>query len=148
MEAKEREDWLKELASRTVIWTRKREQAKKRMQLKGVEALGKIDAEVAEAALERIEAKKRELWDEEKAKLDAYYPVPMGVPRDGGKPEVEEPKPMPEFLERANMHTHNISPEEDDSIQYARNTKPKAKKKVHKNPSAAFAAVVEVKSND
>ena len=140
MNDKEREEWLKELASRTVLWERKREHAKKRMQLEGVEALGRIDLEVAEGALERIEAKRQEVLDEEKAEHVGYYPVPMEVPEVGDHTHT---------ILSDGTHTHNLSSEEAGGAQYAKITakKGKGKKKVHKHPGAAFALVVPTKED-
>lgn len=133
MNKKEKENWLRELNWRKDLWERKCVEAKKRMQVKGEELLGVIDLEVAEATLKRIEVKKRGIWDEDKSKLDPVtYPVPISL--------VKYPKPISEFPERANMHTHNLSPEEEDGIQYAKVTKTTTvKKKSHNNPKALFA---------
>lgn len=128
MEDKEREDWLKELDSRTVLWERKCVGARNRMEVEGQLLLAEIDLGVAEAALERIELKRQQILDEEEAELAAEYPVPVGVVKK-------------EESEMVNMHVHNLSQKGGDAVLVAKVKKPK--KKVHKNPGAAFALAVK-----
>lgn len=128
MNEQERESWLKELDSRTVLWERKCVGARNRMEVEGQLLLAEIDLGVAEAALERIESKRQQILDEEEAELAAKYPVPVGVVKK-------------EESEVEGMHVHNISQEEGDAVIVTKVKKPK--KKVHKNPGAAFALAVK-----
>lgn len=128
MNNQERENWLRELDARAVLWERKCVGARNRMKVEGQSLLAEIDLGVAESALRRIELKKTQILKEEEAELAAKYPVPMGVVKKE-EPEVE------------GMHVHNISQKEGDAVIVAKVRKPK--KKVHKHPGAAFALAVK-----
>lgn len=86
----EKESFMRELNWRTNLWEGKRDDAKRRVELKNHDScLAVIDLAVAENALKRIEAKKKEMWDEDKGKLDVLYPEAAKVVKKGKEPEVE-----------------------------------------------------------
>ena len=75
---KKTENFIRELNWRTNLWERKRDDAKRRIELG--EPLAKIDLSVAEDALIRIAKKKEELLRvDEKPRVDYTDPVEMDV---------------------------------------------------------------------
>ena len=96
----EKEKLLKEMDRRTHLWEAKRDDAKRHIEIKGKALIAKIDLQVAEDALVRIEAKKKEIRGEGKSKT-ANYVVPAqkeeGQGREEGKKREKKRVVSPSF---------------------------------------------------
>ena len=81
----EKKRLLEEMDRRTQLWEGKRDDAKQRMKTGNGRAIAKIDLEVAEDALKRIESKKKEIVGETAHKLLGEKPTRLfkRVPEKG-----------------------------------------------------------------